>query len=319
MAEAATLKLHQKKKRQPLSRHLFILALIVWPLAQFLVFWLYVNIDTVVMSFQQLDFNTGKQAFVGFDNFRWVWRQLVSNTDPTLRNSILNSIYLFLSNNFIILPVAIFVAYVLQKKLPGASIFRVIFFLPNIISVVVLTMAFCFMFNPSWGPFTGLLKWLHIGGRALENGLFGDKSTAMPMVLIYCLWAGIGYDVVLLSGAMNRIPADIYEAGKIDGIGIFRELVQVVVPMISGTITTLFISGVSVIFTLFLQPMLLTGGGPYGGLSGTIALFIVTNVNAGATQRYYAAATGLIFSLVGIPLIQTIKWGMEKVFPTVEY
>ena len=313
-----TIKLELHKKRKPsLSRTLFIILMIAWPLVQFLVFWVYVNFDMIVMSFQKLDYISGKEIFVGLKNYEWVWDSLTDPVQPALRNSILNSVLLFLSNNFILLPVSIFFAYIMQKKVKGSSVFRVIFFLPNIISVVVLTMSFRFMFDSTFGPINNLLKSMGLGGIIPANGWLGDKNTALPMVLIYCLWAGIGYNVVLLSGAMNRIPSEIYEAGKLDGIGMWRELVRIVVPMISGTITTLFISGVSVVFTLFLQPMLLTGGGPYDGLSGTIALFIVQSINAG--ELYHAAATGMIFTIIGIPLIQLIKWGMEKLFPAVEY
>jgi len=313
-----TIKLELHKKRKPsLSRTLFIILMIAWPLVQFLVFWVYVNFDMIVMSFQKLDYISGKEVFVGLKNYEWVWDSLTDPVQPALRNSILNSVLLFLSNNFILLPVSIFFAYIMQKKVKGSGVFRVIFFLPNIISVVVLTMSFRFMFDSTFGPINNLLKSIGLGGIIPANGWLGDKNTALPMVLIYCLWAGIGYNVVLLSGAMNRIPSEIYEAGKLDGIGMWRELVRIVVPMISGTITTLFISGVSVVFTLFLQPMLLTGGGPYDGLSGTIALFIVQSINAG--ELYHAAATGMIFTIIGIPLIQLIKWGMEKLFPAVEY
>ena len=313
-----TIKLELHKKRKPsLSRTLFIILMIAWPLVQFLVFWVYVNFDMIVMSFQKLDYISGKEIFVGLKNYEWVWDSLTDPVQPALRNSILNSVLLFLSNNFILLPVSIFFAYIMQKKVKGSGVFRVIFFLPNIISVVVLTMSFRFMFDSTFGPINNLLKSMGLGGIIPANGWLGDKNTALPMVLIYCLWAGIGYNVVLLSGAMNRIPSEIYEAGKLDGIGMWRELVRIVVPMISGTITTLFISGVSVVFTLFLQPMLLTGGGPYDGLSGTIALFIVQSINAG--ELYHAAATGMIFTIIGIPLIQLIKWGMEKLFPAVEY
>ena len=63
--------------------------------------------------------------------------------------------------------------------------------------------------------------------------------------------------------------------------------------------------------------MLLTGGGPYDGLSSTIALFIMNLVNA--NQLYKAAAVGMIFTVIGIPLIQLIKWLLEKFFPAVEY
>lgn len=313
-----TLKLEfHKKRKTPLSRKIFIVAMIAWPLLQFLVFWAYVNFDTIVMSFQKLDYFTGEEVFVGMDNFKWVWNSLTDTIQPTLKNSIINSILLFLSNNFILLPISIFFAYIMQKKVMGSKVFRVVFFLPNIISVVVLTMAFRFMFDSSFGPVNYVLKAIGLKDVIPANGWLGDKSTALVMVLVYCLWAGIGYNVVLLSGSMNRIPSDIYEASRLDGTGVGRELTQIVVPMISGTITTLFVSGISVIFTLFLQPMLLTNGGPYDGLSSTIALFIVNAINAG--ELYHAAATGLVFSIIGIPLIQLIKWGIEKLLPTVEY
>ncbi len=316
MDEVETLKLHKPKKKHNWGRTIFIICMIAYPLLQFLVFWAYVNIDTIVMSFQRLDYELG-EIFVGLDNYKWAFERLTSPDEPDLRNSIINSIYLFLSNNFVLLPVSIFCAYILQKKVPGSKAFRVIFFLPNIISVVVLTMSFSFMIDSTFGPINEILKALGLGGIIPKNGWLGDKSTVMWMVLFYCLWAGIGYNVVLLSGAINRIPTDIFEAGKMDGIGLWRELVQVVTPMISGTITTLFVSGVSVIFTLFLQPMLLTGGGPYDGLSSTIALFIMNLVNA--NQLYKAAAVGMIFTVIGIPLIQLIKWLLERFFPAVEY
>lgn len=316
MTIARDRKFHKKKKIS-VGRIIFICCMVAWPLIQFLVFWLYVNFDTILMSFQKLDYDTGLEVFVGWTNYEWVFNKLTNPDQPELRNAIINSVYLFLSNNFVLLPLSIFFAYILHKKVPGSKIFRVIFFLPNIISVVVLTMVFGFMFDSTFGPVNSFLELIGLGGIIPANGWLGDKNTVMIMVLVYCLWAGIGYNVVLISGAINRIPQDIFDAGKIDGIPMWRELFQVVIPMISGTITTLFVSGVSVIFTLFLQPMLLTGGGPYDGLSSTIALFMMQLVNA--NQLYRAAAVGMIFTIIGVPLIQLVKLTLEKFLPSVEY
>jgi ABC-type sugar transport system permease subunit len=317
MEHALNLKFHQKKKKMPRSRIIFIICMIAYPLIQFAVFWVYVNFDMIIMSFQRLDYSTGQEIFVGWYNFSWMWDQLTSPHLPTLRNSILNSIYLFLSNNFVLLPISIFFAYLLSKKMPGSGFFRVVFFLPNIISVVVLTMCFAFMFDSTFGPVNAFLKAVGLGGIIPSAGWLGDKNTVMWMVLLYCLWAGIGYNVVLLSGAISRIPKEVLEAGKMDGIGMWREFFCVIIPMIGGTITTLFVSGIAVIFTLFLQPMLLTAGGPYDGLSSTIALFIVNLVNSG--QLYRASATGLFFTIISIPVVVLFKTGIEKLFPTVEY
>jgi ABC-type sugar transport system permease subunit len=309
--------IQKKKKKMPLGRKIFIISMIIYPIIHFLVFWLYVNIDSIIMAFQDFNYFEEKEIFVGLENFKWALDELYGLGKPDLINCIKNSVLLFLSNNFVILPISIFCAYIFYKKVPGHKIFKVIFFLPNIISVVVLTLAFSFMFNTSFGPVNELLKWIGLESLIPANGWFSDKNTAFIMVLIYCLWAGIGYNVVLLSGAIGRIPEEVIESGKLDGIGMWRELFVIVVPLIFPTITTLFVTGVTVIFTLFLQPMLLTGGGPFNHISGTISLFIVELVNA--SDLYKAAAVGLLFSLVGIPLVQIVKFIFERISPDVEY
>lgn len=309
--------IQKKKKKMPLSRKIFIISMIIYPILHFLVFWLYVNIDSIIMAFQDFNYFEEKEIFVGLENFEWALDELYRLGKSDLINCIKNSVLLFLSNNFVILPISIFCAYIFYKKVPGHKIFKVIFFLPNIISVVVLTLAFSFMFNTSFGPVNEFLKWIGLESIIPANGWFSDKKTAFIMVLIYCLWAGIGYNVVLLSGAIGRIPEEVIESGKLDGIGMWRELFVIVVPLIFPTITTLFVTGVTVIFTLFLQPMLLTGGGPFNHISGTISLFIVELVNA--SDLYKAAAVGLLFSLVGIPLVQIVKFIFEKISPDVEY
>ena len=307
----------KKKKKMPLGRKIFIIAMIIYPIVHFLVFWLYVNFNSILMAFQDFNYFEGKENFVWLDNFDWAMNELYRLGREDLKNCIVNSVLLFVSNNFVILPISVFCAYIFYKKLPCGGIFKVIFFLPNIISVVVLTLAFSFMFNTSFGPVNEDLNFLGLGELIPANGWLSSKETAFPMILFYCLWAAIGYNVVLLSGAIGRNPEEVIESGKLDGIGMWRELFVIVIPLIFPTITTLFVTGVTVIFTLFLQPMLLTGGGPYSHISGTIALYIVELVNA--SDLYKASAIGLLFSAVGVPLVLIIKFILEKISPDVEY
>ena len=307
----------KKKKKMPIGRKIFIIAMISYPILHFLVFWLYVNFNSILMAFLDFNYFEEKEVFVGLEHFEWVLDELYRLGKDDMVNCIVNSVLLFLSNNFVILPISIFCAYIFYKKLPLGGFFKVVFFLPNIISVVVLTLAFSFMFNTSFGPVNEVLEWVGLEHLIPANGWLSDKTTAFPMILFYCLWAGIGYNVVLISGAIGRIPEEIIESGKLDGIGMWRELFVIVVPLIFPTITTLFVTGVTVIFTLFLQPMLLTAGGPYSHISGTIALLIVELVNAG--NLYKAAAAGLVFSAVGIPLVLLVKTILEKISPDVEY
>ena len=171
------------------------------------------------------------------------------------------------------------------------------------------------MLYPTVGPICLLLK--NVFGVTDENmPLFlSDPAWAMPTLYFYAIWAGIGFNVVLISGAMSRISPEILEAGRIEGIGIFREIFQIIIPIIWTTISTLFIFGAMTVFTQFLQPMVLTPGGV--GDTWTIAYLIVGKARGGV-DLHYAAALGLLFAVIGLPIILGIKKIVEKAIDVVE-
>ena len=298
--------------RRKRARKFFIFAMLFIPMLHFFVFFVYVNINTIVLSFQRYDYNLGENIFVAFQNYRTVIKNLL--TTDQLRVAIINSLIYFPVNNLIIIPLSTITAYFMYRKVPGRNIFRVIFFLPSIISIVVLTMAFQFMFDPLFGPMNDIIK--SFGIDLPEGGWFGNPDTVMPMVYFYSVWAGIGFNMVLLNGAISRIPKEIIESARIDGIGMFKELTQIIVPMIWPTITTLFVVGTTVIFTMFLQSLLLAGGGP-SGASKTVAYIVVEMVQTGNLTE--AATFGVIFSIIGIPIILLVKNLMERIGQSVEY
>lgn len=307
-----------KQKKAFLNNHtkknIFIVSMLAFSVIQFLIFWVFVNFDTVLLTFRSFNFNTGKYDWIGFDNYK---RIFFDRTNwPLLRKIILNSVLFFPVTNFILLPLSIVAAYILYKKIWGSGFFRVTFFLPSIISIVVLTMAFSFMFDTEFGVMNSIIKGIGLGKIIPEAGWFGDAKTALPMIFLYCIWAGVGMNVVLLSGAISRIPQDIIEYSKIDGIGMWHGLVKIIIPLIWPTISTLFVVGSTAVFTLFLQPMMLTKGGP-DNFSNTIGLFVVQQVRAGYFEL--AATVGLSFSVIGIVIIQLIKLMMDKIGQTVEY
>ena len=302
-----------KKHKMPRSKKIFIFSMLAYPVVHFIVFWFFINFDTIVKSFQQISYLTGEEYGVGFKNYIYFFKDF-SAANGVLKDAVVNSLLFFVFNNFILLPISMVCAYLLFKKVFMEKIFRIIFFLPNIISIVVLSMVFKFMFDDPFGPITQLLR--SIGINVPTGGPLQQPGTAQIMIFVYCLWAGIGYNVLLLSGSIARIPSEVFEAGTIDGIGMTREFVQMVVPLIMPTVSTLFVTGSMVMFTLFLQPKLLTGGefGTY-----TLALYIVSKVEEGGVGLYRAAAAGMVVSIVGIPLVQGFKWIMEKITPSVEF
>ena len=182
---------------------------------------------------------------------------------------------------------------------------------------VVLTMLFSFMFDSSIGVVDSLLRAIGLERVIPDLGWFGDKRTAMPLLLLYCVWAGIGYNVVLLSGAMSRVPSEIVESGRLDGLTMFREMRSITLPLTGSTISTLLMMGVTVIFTLFMQPQLITNGGP-NGETYTIALYIVNAIRSDGNLTM-GATVGILCALVGTPIVLVVRKVLEKVFPVYEY
>lgn len=308
-----------KKKHLKWYQYLFIFALCAWPLAMFGIWTVYCSINGWVSSFQRWSSKAQAYVYVGWKNYQYVFDSFKTVEGSTSMSgylrSMLNSLIIFAVNNFIMIPVGVFFAYMMYKKTPGSNFFRVVFFFPNIISPVVLTMAFKYMFSMDFGP---MVKLLELFGVTLPtNGLFADISTAFMMILIYNIWAGLGYYVILITGTISRIPNEIIEAGQLEGISVTREFWQVVFPLSSETVKVLFLNGVGIIGTYFLTPMLLTGGGPYDFATTTIALAQQNLIDAGNANQ--AAAFGIIVSLVMFPLTNGVRLILDKCFPTITY
>ena len=304
-------KLSRKQKRT-----IFIVLMLAYQVLHFLVFWLYVNINTFVMSFQRVgaDINNletfGKTIFAGLLQYKAVINNILHN-DATQR-MLLNSI-LYLPVTLLELCLSIVFSYFLYKKMPLSNVFRVIYFLPSIIPIVVLTFVFSFVFDSSYGLINPLL---HTLGVTNVPNWFGVYPLNQTMIFVYCIWAGLGYNIILLSGAISRIPESVIEYGRLEGIGYARELFQVVIPLIWPTISTIVVLACTSVFTVMLQPLMLTPG---NSSTNTIALTIYNGVLAGEAKYPYLSAFGLCISAIGIPVIMTIRKLVEKPFSDVEY
>lgn len=294
------------------KRNIFIFCMLFLPVLHFLIFFVYMNANTILMSFQRMDFMTGEVKFVALENYAKIFSEI--KRDPALRNGIINSLLFIPVTDGILLPLSIVCAYVLSKRIFLHNAFRVIFFLPSIISIVIMTLAFSFMFDSTFGVVNQVLDF--VGLSQFKHTWFGEPSTAMGMIFLYCIWAGIGFNVVLINGAITRIPQEIIEYGYLEGIKFTKELTSVIVPMIWPTISTLLIVGSTSAFTIFLQPMLLTNGGPNGS-SYTINFYVVQQTQA--VNYEWAATVGLFFSVLGLIMIMGFKYIVDKLSPNVEF
>jgi len=306
----------KKRKKKNIEEKLFIIAMMAVPVLHFCVFWLYINIDSVFLSFEKFDMFTGKWIWTGISNYKEFFLSF-SKPGSVLPSALLNSFTVFLWNDFIILPVSLVCAYILYKKIWLNDMFKVIFFLPSIISVVVFTLAYSYMLNNFIPEFLDKLGW---GKLVPFEGYFANPGTAWWTILFYGLWTGVGGNIVLVSGAMIRIPPEVVEVGKLDGLGLMRELWSIVIPLIGSTIATLLLMGTTLIFGYFLQPKLLLGDAAEAAKGYTIAMYIITNVrDNGTAQMSMGAAIGVLCGIVGTPIVLIVRKILDKSFPVYEY
>lgn len=293
-------KLTSKRKKELI----FVTILLAYPVLQFLLVWIFVNSYSLILAFQHIDIE-GNISFAGFDNFMRVIQDFLNPNRGSIPLGgmnipynlmiFLNSLGYTLITIFISLPLALISSYFLSKKMPFANVFRVIFFLPNIISTVALVYAFRMQtIDPNAGVF---VKFFEAIGIYHQN--WPETTT---IVYLYCIWAGLGYNVLLLSGAIGRIPKELFESAEMDGAGSFKEFTKIMIPMIWPTIVTLIVLGLTNILTLYLQPYLFNLNN-----NETIAGTIFEGVSGSSVQYPYYAAFGLLFSLILAPIILYIR------------
>ena len=309
--------LKKGRKRRKIRRAIFITSMLIVPVIQFLIFYVYINLDSFPLAFQSKNVYFNKIEWVGWQNFTKVFREIKNNGETgTLGRAIFNSILYFVFNTFVMTPMTILLAFFFWKKMPGYRIFRFTFLLPSLMPGVILPMLFSFMLDSSMGVLTPLFRAIGLGDLVPVNGWLGTYETAQTMIIVYMFWSGCGTSIMLMSGNINRLPAEVFESARLDGVNIFQELWHLVIPMILPLFSIMIISGVNTILGIYLPPMLLTKGGP-GGTTKTIAYLIMDWTTQG--EEGVAAAAGLLFSCIAIPLVFGLKALLEKITPEVQY
>lgn len=308
---------HKKRKQEKdkaasfkREKNFFIFALLLLPVLDWLVFWLFVNGQSIVLAFQHP--RTGGFSWINFSTF---WDQLLHPIGENVGMALKNTFIYFGLNVFIMLPISVVISFFIYKRTFGYKAYRIIFYLPAIISGVAMTTCYLRFIDPA-GPLGWLME--KIGKPLPPEGLMARSSTATVAIVCYCIWTGFTSNVILFSGAMARIPTEILESAKMEGCGPFREVVSIVFPLIWPTFSTQFIFAMTGIFTAS-GPILLFTKGAYD--TTTISFWIFKQVygtgSYGGTGNYnLVSAVGLCFTLASMPLILLTRYLMEHVDAT---
>ena len=301
------------KKKRIRRRNIFIFLMLAIPVANFLLTQL-LNVNMVIMAFNDYTFGANNPRFVGFENFKGVFRlfnpEQINNEWYAVRNS-LSLAFLTL---FINAPISLAFAYLLYIKVKGYKWMRVVLYLPCVTSAVVLVLIFkSFMTS---GPIDSIYSILGIYDKLPNEGWLGE-NTAWNTILIFSIWTGFSTNMMFFLSAMNRIPQDFIEAAKLDGASEPRIFFSIVLPLISSTVCTMLTIALASVFGWCMPSMLFMRNDSGMNYTGTLGLSILRYTSA--KQYGTAAAYGLLLTLIGAPITLAIRNLGKKIQKDVEY
>lgn len=235
-----------------------------------------------------------ERKFVGFENF------IRLTKDPIFLKSFLNTLKFVVWIIPVQLGAALGMALIVNKKRKGNMFFKVAFFAPVVMSLVVISILWLYLLNPNSGLLNAILNKV---GIASQPFLTSPKQ-AMYAIVFVSAWQGTGYQMLLFLGGMQNIPQDVYEAAELDGFSKWAQFRYITMPLLKPTALFVLLTTLISAFKLIVQPMVMTQGGP---LNSTITM-VYYIYQQGFTDRLvgYSSSIALVFTtLIGmISLVQ---------------
>lgn len=232
----------------------------------------------------------GKPNFIGLSNFT----EIIFH-DEAFRHSLLNALLLGAAFVFIQHPLSFIFAMMIDKiggKLE--KVFRAIFFIPCVISIVVTSKMWVSMYDPQYGLINKVLDILHLG--ALKQDWLGNPKLVLSSLIIILMWQGFGWALLIYYSGLKGIPEEIYEAARIDGAGTFKIITSITIPLMKPVIRVNVILAVISALKQMETVYLTTGGGP-GSTSQFLANYLyIKAFNSG--QYGYGNAISVLFVVV---------------------
>ena len=284
-----------KKIKDSVPGWIFVLPLVVG----MLVFTLYPVLKSLIYSFHRYN-DASVYEFIGFGNFRLMFTDDSEEILKVFSNTFLYAIITVPLNLFL----SYFLAVIVNKKIRGVNVFRVLYYLPVVIPGVISGVIFSQMFdNTNFGLFNSVLKSL---GRSEPFPFFTSEKTAMFSAVLMNFWT-IGASMILWLSALKNIPQGLYEAAKIDGAGVWTRVFKITIPMstpmIFYNLITSIIGALQTNATMVYAP---NGGRGEGDSLYFIAVKIYTEFASGY-YGYASAVAWVLFVVIAILTFITFK------------
>ena len=279
----------------------FIFLCVVPAVILFTIFMVAPTFNVFRLSLYQRSTFNPNEVFIGLENFQMLLK------DTTFIRSMQNMLLLIVMVTVFTMATALIFAGILtREKLKGQDFFRIVFYIPKILSVVVISGIFSAIYDIDRGLLNSILN---LFGK--EGILWKGEEHVVTSLVIAMVWQAIGYYMVMYMASMSAVPGSLYESAGLDGAGRMTQFFQITIPLIWTNIrTTLTFFIISTINMAFLFVSAMTGGGP-NNASNVALLYMYNQKNLGGGYGY-AMAIGVVIFLVSFGLSALVNKVTER-------
>lgn len=241
------------------------------------------------------------RKFVGLDNFINLFK------DPIFLKSLVNTLKFVVWVIPLQIGAALGLALLLNKQRKANTFFKVAYFSPVVMSLVVISVLWLYLLNPNEGIINNVLTYFDISAQPFLT----SPKQAMFTIVFVSAWQGAGFQMLIFLAGLQNIPGDVYEAAQLDGMNKWQRFIYITLPLLKPTSIFIFITTLIGAFKLLVQPMVMTQGGPVNSTM-TVVYYIY---QTGFTDRMvgYASSIALLFgTIIGLVTLAQRKLVKEE-------
>jgi multiple sugar transport system permease protein len=271
--------------KENLTGYLFILP----QMLIFLVFLVYPILEGIRLSLYKINYNN--ETFVGFDNYATLF------SDPVFFKALINTVVFVLFIVLLTVGFALFVASaIFDKNAKYVSFIRGSYYIPVMVSMVVMSMVWSFLLNPA----NGLISYLTREAGMGNINLLGNPQTVLPVIIFVTFAGNVGQAIILYIASMIGVSKDLFEAAEVDGASRWQVIMKILIPSVQPTTIYITIVNIIAVLKIFVVIQLLTGGGP-NNASVTLMYYLYNNAFK-YNQLGIASAVGVIMFAITLLL-----------------
>lgn len=316
-------KSQKKTGMSKMGKHskIFYWSMFSLPLLQFLIFYIGVNFNSILMAFQNIyierDYANGGvkyiTEFAGLETFKKFITVELAGATGKFASAIPNSLIYLVFSVVVVIPLGLLFSYYVYKKYKFSETFRTFLFLPSVICSLILVIFYSGIVDQAYPAIMQAIT----GVR--PQGLLANDKTAFYAVAFFSFFFAFGPSVLIYVNAMSQVSKEVIESAELDGATGIKQFIHIILPLIWPSIVSYIVISFAQVAVNQLNAFSFYGTGA-GNMKADSIGYVLFNYVADTSQSSQAysiaSAGGILFTLIVAPVTLTIKWALEKYGPS---